>query len=160
MTHAPAKIHRAQGPMEQHPNSPGSWQPLSPWENTHTCQHQALGTALHLVMHVTPWPLGRWPLGQQRSVHSPCTTECRRPVRGRGTDQGGSTEPPVTGALQGTLPVVEREEEDGQGYSQLEPTPVWNGIGHPNEYHQPHREGHLVQDCYRSSVARAHELCD
>lgn len=59
-----------------------------------------------------------------------------------------------------TLPVIQQEEDGGQGDRQLEPAPVWNGVGHPSKSHKAHCEGHLVHDSRRSSVAGAHKLCN
>lgn len=74
-------------------------------------------------------------------------------------EQKGHAEPPSF--WQGeTLPIIQQEEEGGQGDGQLKPAPVWNDVGHAGKRYQPHCEGHLVQDCCGSSVAGTHKLCD
>ena len=65
-----------------------------------------------------------------------------------------------TGPHRDTVPEAEEEQEDGQGDGQLQPAPVREDVGHSGEQHQPHGEGHLIEDRHRPSVAQAHELRD
>lgn len=48
----------------------------------------------------------------------------------------------------GDLPIVEQEEEIGQGDSELKPPPVLEHVSHSSEDEQPHGEGQLVDNAH------------
>lgn len=68
--------------------------------------------------------------GQHTALPDPRAQPCKQ------TQHGAERSCRATWSLAGdALPVIQQEEEGGQGHRQLEPAPVWDGIGHPGKCH-------------------------
>lgn len=65
----------------------------------------------------------------------PSVTPEPSPASRHSMEQKGRAEQATWSLAGEALPVIQQEEEGGHGHCQLEPAPVWDGVGHPGKPH-------------------------